>query len=466
MASIQPQFTIEPQHWTRFKEYVQSHYPKSSFSHEQRDFIHRSILNGPNNTCPDVNKFWINLFADHLLHFVREGQWPTRHDDQSSVMQKLDALNVAMGKAILALFNSQYALRQQIPHDQRSPEQQRMLEIHPNIVNFPIELALDLGRILHLKRMHVSSTAPNQQELIDDQHLFHQLHEQIQQMGVMPSSQQAQGTAKGQGASSSQGHETMSQGSTDGGEHVEWVPHGSEDTFMRLCCYKVWCDKYEQEEDWSPSKMANEWLKEGMQLYNHVSYHWPQCKVKKFPMSQFSQIRHTAVHSWIPDVGNRAVASYTGSKPSSPWITDWSTYPVSEKRHQWETYFCSVMLRSKNLAKLLKKRDAGSMQGGEMMDVEGGEGPGGKMQKTGAEEMKHGGPQFQKDSLEFRIQEMIRHEISGLEKRLRNVERNVTNTHHDVLREMSGHFTPVRNQLHQISNGQGYLANMLDKIVK
>ena len=461
MANFQPQFNIEADRWTRFKDYVQEHYPKSSFTHEQKDFVHRALLNGPNKTCPDENKLWINLFADHLIHFVGEGQWPLRQDDQTTVMQKIDFLNVAMGKAILAMFNSQYSLRQHIPHDRRSPEQQRMLEIHPNILNVPIDFALDLGRILHLRQKHVASTAPNQQALIEDQHLFHQLHEQIQQMGVM-------GKQPSSGGPSGSSQETMSQGES-GGEQVEWTPHGAEDTFMRLCCYKVWCEKYEQEEEWSVSKMSNEWLKEGIQLYNHVSYHWPQCKIKKYPMSQFAHIRHTAMNSWIPDVVNRAVSSYSGTKPSSPWITDWTTYPVSEKRHEWESYFCSVMLRSKNLAKLLGKREA------HVMDVEGdmkGSGSGersGKMQKTAGEAgvgAKAGGPQFDASSMEYRIQQIVRHEISDLEKRLRNVERNVTSSHHDILKEMSAHFNPVRNQLHQLNNGQGYLANMLDKIVK
>lgn len=91
---------------------------------------------------------------------------------------------------------------------------------------------------------------------------------------------------------------------------------------MRLCTYKIWCDKYEQENEWSIAKMTGPWLREAIQLYSNVSYHWNTCKIKKFEESQFQAIRQTASGTWAPHVVNRAFATNQKlKKPTTNWIT-------------------------------------------------------------------------------------------------------------------------------------------------
>ena len=459
LALIEPRFKIRQNRWEEFKTHVNSHYPKDHFTHEQKDFIHRSLLHD-NGRCSDIDKFWINIFADHLLEYVGDS-WPTQ---ESTISEQMEFLNVATSKAILGFFNSQYALRQNITHGNRTPEQQRMLAIHPNIYNFPIDLSIDLGRILRLQNVKVQhEDAANQEEIAEDQHLFHILHTRLMELskqGVGPVGSTSTGaqpeTAKGQ--SSSEKVPSASQRSVGSASEALWSPFSVEDTFMRLCCYKVWSEKYEQEEEWSPSKMVNEWLKEAIQLYNHVSYHWNSVKVKNFPEEEFKNIRHTAMHSWVPDIVNRAVASYSGKKPTTHWVTDWCTPPVTEKRHEWESYYCSVMLRSKNLAKLLHKRD--------VMHVDLTEEQEGKRQRTDESQAQTQQPsmQFDIESLEHKIQQIVRHEINKVERHLKQTDRNLENLHSDLLRELVGHFKPVRTQLHQLGQGQGHIYNMIDNL--
>lgn len=454
LALISPRFKIRQNRWEEFKHYVDTHYPKDHFNHEQKDFIHRSLLH-ENGKCSDIDKFWINIFADHLIEYVGD-TWPAH---ESTVSEQMEFLNVATSKAILGFFNSQYALRQNISHNDRSPEQQRMLGIHPNIFNFPIDLSIDLGRILHLSNVKVPhEAAANQQEIAEDQHLYHILHAKMMEMG-----KQGQGLSSSQGqgevGSSAQQAPTATQRSVGSASESLWSPHSVEDTFMRLCAYKVWSDKYEQEEEWSPSKMVTEWLKEAIQLYNHVSYHWNTVRVKNFPEEEFKNIRHTAMHSWVPDIVNRAVASYTGKKPSTNWITDWCTPPVTEKRHEWESYFCSVMLRAKNLAKLLHKRD---VMHSEMFE----EHEGSKKQRVEEAPTQTQQPlmQFDVESLEHKIQQIVRSEVHKIDRHLKQTDRNVENLHSDLLRELVGHFKPIRTQLHQLGQGQGHLYNMVDSM--
>jgi hypothetical protein len=61
-----------------------------------------------------------------------------------------------------------------------------------------------------------------------------------------------------------------------------------------------------------------------------------------------------------------------------------STYQINKI-----VFFMTVYSNTNYFIHFSTVSDAGLMQGAEMMNVEGGEGPDGKMQKTGAEELKH-----------------------------------------------------------------------------
>lgn len=441
-ASLEPRFRIQKSHWEHFKNYVNETYPRDSFTHEQKEFV-KKYLKQDDDKCSDINCLWINHFADQLIEFA--DNWPQSHEAISDQLERLQAIT---GKAILGLFNCQHALRQLVHSSQRSLDQQRMLEVHPNIINFPLELTIDIGRILYLKKGATGEHIPGGADTkTENQQLFHQLHNHIIQI-----------SKHGQNVSSSQGpSDTQSVRSETGTEPPsgEWESHSSEDTYMRLCTYKVWCDKYEQEHEWSPAKMLGPWLRESIQLYNNVSYHWPQCKIKRFDDSQFTRIRQTA-HGWVHNVPQKAPVTSKTQKPASNWITDWCTYPVTEKRHEWESYFCNIMLHAKNLARLLNRHERVTE---ESEATESTEEHAPKRQRTEEEESHP-----EEHTPEFKMIRHVNHEFRQLRKLIVQLDRNSNIRHQETLREMLGHFNPLRNQILHLNSGQNHLSHMIDRL--
>lgn len=429
LTSFQPRFKIQDTAWESFKTYVNETYPRSSFTHEQKEFVNK-FLKQDNGECSDLNKLWINYVADQLVEFA--DNWPASHEAISDQIERLQAIT---GKAILGFFNVQHMIRNLVPVEKRSAEQNRLLEVHPHILNYPVELTVDIGRILRLPHMHTTDHLDPEEKAVN-QHLFHELHNFI-----------TQGTTSGEGS------ETQSRAGDDA-VTGEWDPHSSEDTYLRLCTYKVWCEKYEEENDWSPAKMVGPWLREAINLYNKISYHWPHCRIKRFTDDQFSNIRMTARNSWLAGISHRTKFIGKAKKPTSNWVTDWCTYPVTERRHEWESYFCSVVMHAKNLAKLLHKNE-------HVHDVEeeGTDEP--PVKRTRMEE----NDEADENSLEVKISRIIAHEMQEVRRMLVQVDRNSTFRHQEALREMLGHFNPLRNQLHHLSVGQHHITRALDKAV-
>lgn len=430
LTNFEPKFQIQTPAWESFKKCINDTYPRMSFTHEQKEFVTK-FLKQDEGVCSDLNKLWINYVADQLIEYA--DNWPASHEAISEQLERLQAIT---GKAILGLFNVQYMIRQMVPAGSRTPEQVRLLEIHPHLLNYPVELMVDIGRLLNLPHHCTRSQDPDAKA--EEQQLFHQLHNFIVQ------------SSQGDG-------ETVTRStSEEQGDVGEWDPHSAEDTYMRLCCYKVWCDKYEEENEWSAVKMMGPWLREAMQLYNKVSYHWPHCKIKRFDDSQFQNIRHTAHHSWLAEIPHRAKIVGKAKKPNTNWVTDWCTYPVTEKRHEWEMYFCSVMLHAKNLARLLNKREY--VHEGE---VEEEQEPMKKRAKAAEGTILEG----DENSTEVKLARFISNEFHQLRHNLVLVDRNASVRHQENLREMLGHFNPVRNQLQHLSNGQQHIVRTLDKAV-
>jgi len=440
MSSQKLGIDIAAKDWKEFQEFVNTNYPKDSFTHEQKEFVRKCLLQD-NGRCSNSNKLWVSVFAEQLLEFINES-WPM---DAGSISEQMDIVKTCTAKAIMGFYEQQHLLRQQIAHKNRNAEQNRMLEVHPHIMNFPIDLSIDMGRILNLKSKATSNGTEEQ-----DVHLFRMLYNQIKKLG-----EEHAGKASGSSAEGADGGQQAPQvvGQAEAG--AEWYPHGNDDIFMRLCTYKVWCDKYEREEPWSPNKMCNDWLKEAILLYNNVSYHWTHCKHKYYGMDQFPAIRNTCINNWLPDVHQRAYLSgHKGKKPTTNWITDWCTYPVTEKRHEWESYFCSVISHAKDMAKLMHKPEALHME----ID-EGVEEPALKRSRSGDET-----EQLQPGTAEHKLHEMVKREFAKVERMLHRVETNAQNRHNDSMRELVGHINPLRSQLLQLAQGQGHIYGAIDRV--
>jgi hypothetical protein len=218
--------------------------------------------------------------------------------------------------------------------------------------------------------------------------------------------------------------------------------------------------------------MSNDWLKEGIELYNHVSYHWSQCHVKKFPTSGplFEAIRKTAIASWIGHIAYNNMAALTAViKPATPWITDWCTFPLSEKRQRWEDYFCSVMLRAKNFAKLLNQHETISATSiGDIDAASGGVGGEPKRKRTRRTEkvmektIDSDGPQYAAESMEYKIQQIVQQELKKLGNVFDQLQSDADMRQGEVLKELNGHIEPINKHLQHLSRGQSVLYNMID----
>lgn len=433
MSCLETNFKIPNPAWQSFKNYINETYPRSSFTHEQREFVYK-YLKQDNGECSDDNKLWINYFVDQLIEF--SDSWPATHE---AISEQIERLKAVTAKAILGFFNVQSMLRQSIPVGNRTPQQHRLLEIHPNILNFPLELTLDMGRFLQLPEVpRFKGQDPNVK--VADQHLFHQLHQFILQ-----SSQPNQ----------VDGGDAVIRTFADEMQSGEWDPHSSEDIFLRLCTYKVWCDKYEEENEWSVSQMLGPWLREAVQLYNKVSYHWTHCKVKRFDESQFPNIRHTAYKTWLHEISLRTIVSEKMVKPTSNWVTDWCTYPVTEKRHEWEMYFCSVILHAKNVARLLGKHERFNENDLEQ-DVENNQPH--KRARVNEEPTAVG----DEVSLETKLMHHIHHEFRHIRQMMVQLDRNASYRQQEYLRELLAYFKPAYAQLQQLDNGQHHIIRSLD----
>ena len=111
---------IDNAKWNEFKTFIEANYPKPSFTHENRDFVNKALLQGPNKTCPDVNRLWVSVFCGHLCNAVGDQGLPS---EETSLVHKTEFLNVITSKAILGFFDSQNELRLRVSHNMRSPEQ-------------------------------------------------------------------------------------------------------------------------------------------------------------------------------------------------------------------------------------------------------------------------------------------------------------------------------------------------------
>jgi hypothetical protein len=363
----------------------------------------------------------------------------------------------------LGFFNAQHALRMQIPKAQRTTEQLRLLDIHPNILNFPVQLSIDMGRLLNLRKVAAEHPGIESADL-QDKYIFQKLHNQLEEavkVQLQTTATDATAVSKSVSADQKEAAEPASPTSTP-----EWNPHSAEDTYLRLCTFKVWCDKYEREEEWSPSKMTNEWLQEAIQLYNHVSYHWSSCRVKQYPPQLFNEIRSTCISTWLRDVTERAGK---GKKPSGNFITDWCTPPVVEKRHEWESYCCSVIMQAKNIAKLLGMHEMiphdEPMEAEEQQSRGGARASGEPVAKRTRTEAKST-QEIDEKLMPFAemVRGIVREELGRLHRYVRVLDTNEMYRHNEVMREMGGHMRPISTQMYHLSHNIAHMHSVLDKL--
>jgi hypothetical protein len=478
-----PSTDLDDKDWIAFRDYVNTNYPKSSFNYEQKEFIKKYLLQDNNGIkCSDMNRLWITFFIDNLLDHLGD---VLKHGSVKSLNENMELLKLITVKAMIGFMNDQHILASTIAYKDRNDEQQRMIEIHMNIMNFPLELVIDMGRLFHLESLTSSTSSSATTSTGENQVMFENLHHHLQSMteqskssGKLGKTESVSSISVQPGTEVTTGDETMEEDE----DVMEWDPRVSDDTFLRLCVYKVWCDKYEQEEEWSSNKMINEWLKDGISLYNHVSYHWPSCHKKNYNIQNekvFNAIRHTAIHSWLSNIKSRASTATKVSKPSTNWISDWHTSPVYEKRHEWETYFCHVILTAKNVSKVLHRHSdkltvettGAGMTG---MDVEGA--PKSKKMKTSSGQAAPSpssvagkgltGGETGESTGQMTALEAILDRFDALEKRIHHLEHSNVHLHNEMLRELNGYFIPVKNQLYSLTFGQNFLRSRVDRISK
>lgn len=125
---------------------------------------------------------------------------------------------------------------------------------------------------------------------------------------------------------------------------------------------------------------------------------------------------------------------------------------------EWETYYCNVMLHAKNLAKLLNKHERAIEDEAEQVEEHA------MKRSRCAEEEPAPTAEGVEVPVEQRIAHQLREDFRRLERMVVQVDRNASIRHNDALREMLGHFNPLRNQMQQLSNGQTHAFNMLEKI--
>lgn len=441
-----PSINIDNAEWEALKHHINSTYPRESFTHEQTEFVRKHLLQN-NGKCDDLNKLWITYFVQNLIMNMDEN-WSR---EVPSLSQQLELLHSLCCKAMLGFYEDQHVLRLKFPRNQRSEELQRMMDVHPNVVNFPVEFCVDVGRFLkvHKYKPEMHRTIGSEEEL-----LFEKVYQRLQNT---PESMKEQ----------LEKHVSESVKSSANESESEWTHSGTDDTYLRyfclwsfsfklvyhvlvrLCTYKVWCEKYEGEEEWSPNKMVNEWLQEAIGLYNHVSYHWPNCKIKHFSQKQFGAIQATAIHTWLQDVSSRAGISHNVKRPTTNWISDWHSSPVFEKRHEWENYFCSVIMRAKNIAKVLHHQERLSTHESTEMENPA------KKAKTSSETYE----QSNMNPIEY-----LTREIHKIDQRILRLEAVESLRHTEVLREIAGHMKPIRTHLMQLNQSQHHLQQTVDHL--
>eukprot|EP01033_Poteriospumella_lacustris_P001753 gene1753-1273_t len=112
-------------------------------------------------------------------------------------------------------------------------------------------------------------------------------------------------------------------------------------------------------------------------------------------------------------------------------------------------------MHAKHLAKLLHKNE-------HVHDVEEEEGTDEPpVKKARLEE----NVEADENNLEVKISRIVAQEMQHVRKMLVQVDRNSSWRHQEALREMLGHFNPLRNQLHHLSVGQHHITRTLDKAV-
>jgi hypothetical protein len=214
-SNFGPNIAFDFQDWENFKNHVNSTYPLDSFTHEQKDFVKKCLLHDMGK-CSDLNRYWITFLVQNLLEHIDEN-WSK---DVRTLTEQVELLRSICAKAVLGFYENQHSLRLQVPHALRTADQQRMMEIHANIINFPYELLVDIGRYLQIykmKKMELNQTMSSEQML-----LFETIHQRLMEI--------PQGRLEKQVSEASKS-EIDSTVATEG--EPEWHSRGHEDNFMR-----------------------------------------------------------------------------------------------------------------------------------------------------------------------------------------------------------------------------------------
>jgi hypothetical protein len=346
MTTRKVHLDVNPHGWSEFQDFVENNYPCDHFSREQKDFIRLNLLQD-DGKCSDMNKLWIITFVQHMFELLEKG-W-TRHS--GTMVELTEHAKVSMSRALFALINSQYALRETIPTSRRSEQEIRMLSIHPNILNVSLEMCMDMVYYLVNEDwkeklrplcLQIQAVGPKiettvEEEIVAKRTIATTTTVSPSKRSKSSPSPQTTPTKKRKRSTkkASSTTEIPPQTSPSPTPTTSWNPHKKTHEYFRLCVYYTWACKYspeeylpppslpptssffppsplEQRESWSGGKMCDEWLKEAIQLYNHlVRTTWSTTSSTASSLhllpeydefgEDFAGIRKTVMHSWLKE---------------------------------------------------------------------------------------------------------------------------------------------------------------------
>lgn len=126
-------------------------------------------------------------------------------------------------------------------------------------------------------------------------------------------------------------------------EERSWLSGRGSSLLVRLCVMKVWSEKFEQGEKYDESKLFNEWLQEGIDLFNQNSSYW-KAKIQSITPLLFPSIQQTAKRSWKEFIRN--VAKNFVVQPNTPkgdWRDEFIKKPYLKHRKNWENYYSCII---------------------------------------------------------------------------------------------------------------------------
>ncbi len=132
-------------------------------------------------------------------------------------------------------------------------------------------------------------------------------------------------------------------------EDNNWVAGNTTSTFLRICCYKVWCEAVQKGQGFD-IEFARKSVPQALKLYRqHRNTTWRvSTKLAKDILPTWgNNVMNTLTLSWVPDIVDRA-RQYSGKGNGPPSDGEWEVDVVNaKKRKLWECYHCKQIAAAK-----------------------------------------------------------------------------------------------------------------------